>query len=181
MKPSIKVSQIVMLDIEASGLGDQCYPIEVGIVRAADLSGWSALIRPAWSWRRNGRWEPKAEALHGISLAEVEAEGWDVVDVARALNEQLTGMVVFSDAADFDGHWLGMLFKEAMETQAFDLLFTTALFNNCHERVEIDCPLVSIPEVVALPKRGRRHRAKEDAFDLVMEFRKAIGRSAAKT
>ena len=180
MKPSIKVSQIVMLDIEASGLGDQCYPIEVGIVRAADLSGWSALIRPAWSWRRNGRWEPKAEALHGISLAEVEAEGWDVVDVARALNEQLTGMVVFSDAADFDGHWLEMLFKEAMDTQAFDLFFTTALFTNCREMVEVDCPIVPMPEAVAEPNRGRRHRAKDDDHDLAMEFWRAIGRSAAK-
>lgn len=180
MTSSIKLSKIVFLDLEASGLGDRCYPIEVGIVRAADLSGWSALIRPAWSWRRNGRWEAKAEALHGISQAEIEAEGWDVVDVARCLNEQLAGMAVFSDAADFDGHWLEMLFKESMEPQTFDLMFTTALFNNCREMVAIDCPLVPMPEAVAEPNRGRRHRAKDDAFDLAMEFWRAISVSAAK-
>jgi hypothetical protein len=181
MTRSIKLSKIVFLDLEASGLGDRCYPIEVGIVRAADLSGWSALIRPAWSWRQNGRWEAKAEALHGISQAEVETEGWDVVDVARGLNEQLVGMAVFSDAADFDGHWLEMLFKESMEHQTFDLFFTAALFNNCRQMVEVDCPIVPMPEAVAEPNRGRRHRAKEDALDLAMEFRKAIGISVAKS
>ena len=179
MTRSIKLSKIAFLDVEASGLGDRCYPIEVGIVRAVDLSGWSALIRPAWSWRRNGRWEANAEALHGISQAEIEAEGWDVVELARVLNEKLAGMAVFSDAADFDGHWLEMLFKESMEPQTFDLFFTAALFNNCREMVEVDCPLILMPEVAIEPNRGRRHRAKEDALDLAMEFRKAIGISVA--
>ena len=100
--------------------------------------------------------------------------------MARALNEQLAGMAVFSDAADFDGHWLEMLFAESMEPQTFDLLFTTALFNNWREMVEVDCPLAPLPEAGAESNRGRRHRAKDDAFALAMEFWRAIRIPATK-
>ena len=59
----------VFYDCEASGI--EGFPIEVGwalVVRPTrSIHSEAHLIRPAPSWDVQGAWDPKAEALHGIT------------------------------------------------------------------------------------------------------------------
>ncbi|WP_146002670.1 hypothetical protein [Telmatospirillum siberiense] len=169
MRQPLRLSDIVFLDLEASGLGDRCFPIEIGFIRAHDLSGWSALIRPADRWRKRGTWDHRAEALHGLDRETLESDGQDVRDVARTLNDNLAGKAVFSDAVEFDSHWLGMLFEETMERPAFDLQSVDPLFRS--PDLFADLPIMSQhPADTPLQK----HRAKDDAMALALQFRQQI-------
>ena len=174
MTNKIKISDIVFLDVEASGLGDSCFPIEVGFVRPADMTGWSALIHPTLEWCENGDWDCAAEALHGLSQDRLRNEGADTMDVARALNEQLAGKAVFTDAPDFDRHWLAMLFEETMERPNFELWHAASLIKDCLRRVTIDGP-IPVAAVSSEPMPIAQHRAKDDAFALALELWRAIG------
>lgn len=167
----IKLSDIVFLDIEASGLGDGCYPIEIGLVHAASLIGWSALIRPPESWRDGGVWDDGAEDLHGIGQDQLDAEGWDVMDVARALNEALGGKAVFSDAPEYDGYWMSMLFDETDMEPAFHLRSVTTLIKGGPALVAVDTPR---PAAAAESPPPSRHRAKDDALALALVFWKTL-------
>jgi|AntDeeMinimDraft_4_1070355.scaffolds.fasta_scaffold00079_49 hypothetical protein len=100
-----------ILDIEASGLGPESYPIEIAWCSLDGEQSWSVLINPdtAGDWED---WDEHAEeAIHGISRDLLRREGRDVVTVARELEERLGGEEVFSDAVSFDGFWLRRLFE----------------------------------------------------------------------
>lgn len=169
----IKLSDIVFLDIEASGLGDNCFPIEVGFVAAHDLAGWSILIRPPSAWLKGKCWDARAEDLHRLSLEEIQRDGWPVLDVAAALNQALAGKLVFCDEPDFDRHWLGMVYKAAALTPGFALRDSKPLFLNGSPLVTIDTPILS-----AMPAGLRRHRARDDACRLAGSLRILLGASA---
>ncbi|WP_295716928.1 hypothetical protein [uncultured Halovibrio sp.] len=100
-----------ILDIEASGLGPDSYPIEVAWCSLDGEQAWSALINPASA----GDWEDwddyAEEAIHGIARDQLLREGQDVVTVARELEQHLGGEEVFSDALPFDSFWLRRLFS----------------------------------------------------------------------
>lgn len=99
-----------ILDIEASGLGPDSYPIEIAWCSLDGEQSWSALINPetAENW---DDWDDYAEsAIHGISRDQLRREGSDAVAVARELEKRLGGEEVFSDAVDFDDFWLRRIF-----------------------------------------------------------------------
>ncbi|MEO8812494.1 MAG: hypothetical protein ABI376_06245 [Caulobacteraceae bacterium] len=111
---------IVFLDIEASGLGEDSFPIEVGWAFLAGPSG-GMLIRPAADWDMDA-WDPMAEALHHISRGDLMRDGHAPRDVAEHLNRLLAPPLrVFSDAPDQDSFWLRRLFEETPEVQEFRL------------------------------------------------------------
>ena len=58
-----KLNTPIFVDVEASGFGSLSYPIEIGIA-LPDGNRYCTLIAPAPSWVH---WDPKAEALHGLS------------------------------------------------------------------------------------------------------------------
>lgn len=97
------------MDFEASSLNSASYPLEVAW-SLADGSVESHLISPAgvagWS-----DWEVKAQAVHGISRAELLAHGHAPAWVCRRLLEELGGArVVYTDCPEFDRAWLTELF-----------------------------------------------------------------------
>ena len=170
MNDQVKFSDIVFLDIEASGLGDQCFPVEIGFVFAASLVGWSALIQPIPTWLGRKSWEQKAESLHGLPLDRLLKEGADVVDVTVALNHTLADKQVFSDAPDFDGHWLSMLFAAARKEPAFELHDSAELFCSA-VTVQIDASIAPPQAEISL----RRHRARDDACALAIRLLGLLG------
>ncbi|MDB5621832.1 MAG: transcriptional regulator [Devosia sp.] len=99
----------VFLDFEASSLGKNSYPIEVGWVRANGKSD-SLLIKPAETWTD---WDPEAEAIHGISRQALEDNGIEHGLVCERLLELWNGDRVFASAPSWDGHWLSMLLRAA--------------------------------------------------------------------
>jgi hypothetical protein len=71
------------------------------------------LIAPTPAWLETGLWQAAAEAIHGLSRAEIIAFGRSVADVARELAAYAQGAQVLSDAPTFDGKWLRDLYTAA--------------------------------------------------------------------
>lgn len=99
----------VFLDFEASSLGQDSYPIEIGWV-FADGRAEGHLIRPAPDWTD---WNPAAEAIHGIPRATLEREGASVEAVAARMVDVLAGHQLYASAPSWDGKWLSALLRAA--------------------------------------------------------------------
>lgn len=97
----------VFLDFEASSLAKRSYPIEVAWV-FQDGRGESHLIRPAPGWTD---WDAEAEAIHGISLAQLQREGEPHDAVAARMVEQLSGHDLYASAPSWDAKWLNALLR----------------------------------------------------------------------
>ena len=118
---------IAFIDLEASGLSARSWPIEVGWC-FADGAPQAVLIRPDENWSMDD-WDPQAEALHGLSHDVLVKDGVCVKDVCERLNDALAGMIVFSDAPDWDGFWLYRLFQAAKVRQHFVLSDLATVFH----------------------------------------------------
>lgn len=101
----------VFLDFEASSLASGSYPIEVAWGSSED-SIESHLISPAGiaTWTD---WSGAAQQLHGLTREQLFSEGQPPIWVARRMNEQLAGQIVYTDNPDYDGFWLEQLFKRS--------------------------------------------------------------------
>jgi hypothetical protein len=116
------------VDVEASGLATGSWPIEIGIALPTpvgpdewtiELASW--LIRPPRAWHDDPEtWQAAAEAIHGVPLARLFAEGLPPQEVAGALDVAIGNRPLVSDtgAAGFDAHWLGLLAAAAGEPWA---------------------------------------------------------------
>ncbi|MXQ10082.1 transcriptional regulator [Microvirga makkahensis] len=100
---------IVFLDFEASSLGKDSYPIEVGWVFASGQEE-SYLIRPAPSWTD---WSAESEATHRLTRERLLAEGTPHDEVANHMLEALSGHALFATAPSWDGQWLSKLLRGA--------------------------------------------------------------------
>lgn len=99
----------LFIDFEASSLLPGGFPIEVALVDQ-DGQGESYLIRPEDDWTE---WSPESEAVHGIPLAVLHAQGAPCRVVAGCLRRALVrkDVTVYSDAPGFDGGWLFALLE----------------------------------------------------------------------
>ncbi len=158
------------LDFEASSLSDESYPIEVAWV-FEDGQEESHLIRPAAGWID---WDPKAERIHGISRAALQANGEPSDAVARRLVEVLSGHRLFASAPSWDGKWMSVLIRSAgfprhaLRLQATQIAQTEGIAEVLGEQLpQTALPeatrsiLASVAEQKALFKVG--HRALADA------------------
>lgn len=104
--------KLIIIDFEASGLGDESYPIEAGWVNRADPGHRdSFLIRPSAEWTY---WDQFAEEkIHKIGRPELLSSGLDAPEACLRLNEALDGLRVYSDAAQTDRFWMSKLFQSA--------------------------------------------------------------------
>jgi hypothetical protein len=94
-----------IVDIEASSLGDDSYPIDIAWLEA-DGKVLSHLIRPSWSWTD---WSPKSAAIHGINREDLRLQGMDPAPLCRMLTAAWDGRPVLSDAPAWDSQWLERL------------------------------------------------------------------------
>lgn len=143
-----------VLDVEASGFGRNSYPIEIGFV-LADGHSYCTLIRPESHWTH---WDASAEAAHHIARALLLVRGRPVQEVARALNQQLHGLTVYSDGWANDYSWLGLLFDAADMHPTFKLdnlraLLTDAQADQWH----------TVKAEISRERGAQRHRASADA------------------
>lgn len=104
------MNHAIILDVEASGLGDNSFPIEIGWVnRFNRRDNDSFLLCPDPSWTF---WDDYAEeTIHRISRACLLEEGIDVVNACHRLNNSLKGQRILSDAAQTDRFWIQKLFS----------------------------------------------------------------------
>ena len=144
-----------ILDIEASGFGDQGYPIEVGVV-LPDGRKYCSLITPLPDWTH---WDAGAAAVHGISREMLASRGRAPRSVAQDLNALVGGGALYSDGWAVDSSWLVKLFYAGGVKPCFRLSPLELILD---ERQMQDWQ--SAKEGVLRDHPGSRHRASFDAF-----------------
>jgi hypothetical protein len=113
---------LLCLDFEASGSDPRGYPIEVAIADVATGATREWLIAPPPARLETGVWDAEAEAVHGLALAELIAQGRGVDDVAAELTAHTRSATVLSDAPSFDTKWLRDLYRATGSEPPFALL-----------------------------------------------------------
>ena len=154
--PRILRPMRVFLDFEASSLGKDSYPIEVGW---AGEDGWTEahLIRPAPGWTD---WDATAEAVHKITLEQLLAEGEPHDAVARRVLEALAPHEVFVSAPSWDGKWMSVLLRAAkLPRHALRLRDSEEAFRNAvNESLRGRRPDAELRDLkLALIAEARRH------------------------
>jgi hypothetical protein len=171
---------ILFLDFEASSLGPDSYPIEIGWAEESGKTT-SRLIRPPAGWTD---WNSEAEKVHGIARSTLLAEGVDVREVAEEAWRVLAapGVTVHSDAPEWDEAWLATLLfaggirtripvRDVLEACAVACRPLLALSGNPSPEYGND-PRKAAMAILARSeeaeeRRGpRRHRAAEDALSM---------------
>ncbi len=107
------LANAVCLDLEASSLGPNGFPVEVAVASVATGEVRSWLIKPSRLWIERGTWDDDAEALHGLSLARLMAEGEAPAAIIADLSGLLWGNTVLSDNTRHDSGWLRALYSAA--------------------------------------------------------------------
>ena len=110
----IPFDRFVFLDFEASGLGPQSWPIELGVSWIApDLKvhTYSNLVRPSGDWAEDG-WSPESAAVHGIPRRDLDAAP-SVDVVARDFLTILGNRIALSDVPGLERFWLETLLEAA--------------------------------------------------------------------
>lgn len=154
---------IVFFDIEASSLGADSYPIEVGwasVMTEGEIRKAAMLIKPAPNWTD---WSHEAERVHGIPRTALHA-GRSLSYVARVLNERFAGETLFSDAPAQDSWWIDRLYQEAGTIRHWKLEDADKalglMLRTREDRTYLNLILES----------SRKHRADEDAFLLARAY-----------
>jgi hypothetical protein len=153
------------IDVEASGLGRNSYPVEIGGV-TSEGGPWCYIIRPESDWQH---WDASAEKLHKISRQTLIDRGLPAREVALELNRRLAGMTVYSDGWGNDLSWLSLLFEVAEVSQHFRLESIAHLLTPEHlaqwhavkQQVEGECNFT-------------RHRASGDAQILQQTYNRVV-------
>lgn len=83
-------NELLVIEIKASGLCDQSYPISIGIAGADDLR-WSWLVYPLETW---SHWDPQAEKAHGITRNQLLEQGRDGFIICKEMNAIFRGMTL---------------------------------------------------------------------------------------
>ena len=163
---------VLFIDFEASGLGPESWPIEIGFagVNGVDFACSSKLIRPDPSWDEGG-WDPISAEVHGIPREDLDrAEAADLV--AAWAVERTGARHLISDAPDFDQRWLDRLLDAGwnlpeLRLLDFDQAAATAFDMDGLRRVyaELDRPYEGA------------HRAGPDALRLARAWAAGLGRA----
>ena len=160
------MNDIAIIDLEASGLHFDSYPIEVAVRVKGVTKSW--LIRPEPNWTH---WCKTAESLHGITRAELVANGLPPLQVAQELNNVLsqTDGLIYSDAAQWDSDWINTLYHSAKEPQLFHII-------SLYDLLEPEQRILFDDQKVKLTSSGkfRQHRAAEDVELIWHALRDAI-------
>ncbi len=149
------MSSITIIDIEASGLHIDSYPIEVAILLNGKLYSW--LIKPEYSWKY---WSKTAENMHGISKEELLQKGLPARQVADELNNTLgaTNGLLYSDASEWDAGWLRKLYEDVGAIPYFYILPIQDLFSTDDE----EKLFYENKKQILITGKYRQHRAGED-------------------
>lgn len=152
-----RLAQPYIIDIEASGLGNGSYPIEIGLALEPG-DRFCSLIKPAEGWVH---WDEQAETVHRISRDTLLEHGRPITDVARDMNRLLGGRVVYSDAWGLDNTWVIELFATAGVRQNFMVSPIEMILTE--DQIDIwSGTRDAVTEELGL----RRHRASNDSWIL---------------
>lgn len=106
------------LDVEASSLRPNSYPIEVGYTLPVSGSD-GVLINPMDHWTD---WSSQSESIHGINRDFLVQAGEDPHDAAEKINQALSGYLVLSDCSEYDSLWLNRLHIDTGIPMEFEIV-----------------------------------------------------------
>lgn len=124
----IKKSELIIIDIEASSLGTNSYPIEVGLF-GYNLS-YSNLIIPEKEWVD---WSQESEKIHNLDRNYLFEHGVSIKKIADDLNVLLHNKTIYSDAVSWDSFWIDKLFFKSGRYRNFDMKSVYNLSKNKKE------------------------------------------------
>lgn len=162
---------ILAIDFEASCLPrhGRSFPIEVGVAGPDIRHSW--LIRPSGDWS-GWDWTAEAEALHGLTRAQVERDGQPVETVLAQLATVVAGRRVVADSL-IDQYWLETLAAAARATLPFTIDHIAQILD---ERNVGETAIVAAVAFADL-RYPVRHRAACDAQWLYAVLAHAVGES----
>lgn len=112
------MKKVNILDFEASALQSPSFPTQVAIIKE-DGSTYDRFIKPTSMWINRYNWDPKAEEIHGVPMADLIKVGTEPSQVAMELNEFIGGEDVFCDGGMYDVNWANELFLAAKIEREF--------------------------------------------------------------
>lgn len=166
----IKTRHPYIIDLEASGLALNSYPIEVGLALAPGQR-YCTLIKPLDSW---DHWDQQAESVHGISREVLHRKGRPVTEVAAELNGLLNNRIVYSDAWGVDNSWVTTLFAAARMDKTFHVSALEMILNE----QQIDLWLTT-RNAVAHELGLARHRASNDAWIIQETYARTLAMASS--
>jgi len=148
---------IMAIDFEASCLPrhGRSFPIEVGIAGGGIARSW--IIRPHAAWA-GWDWTAEAEALHGLSRAQIETQGEPADVVLAELTAAVAGCRVVADSV-IDQYWLQTL----ADTEAVMAPFAIDHVSLLLDEWGADEPRITAAVAHADALYSARHRAAADA------------------
>lgn len=166
----IKTRHPYIIDLEASGLASNSYPIEVGLALAPGQR-YCTMIKPLDSW---DHWDQQAESVHGISREVLHRKGRPVTEVAAELNGLLNNRIVYSDAWGVDNSWVTTLFAAARMDKTFHVSALEMILNE----QQIDLWLTT-RNAVAHELGLARHRASNDAWIIQETYARTLAMASS--
>jgi len=172
------------LDVEASSLSMDSYPIEVAW---SDNQGKieSHLINP-YSVDNWTDWDYNAQQIHGISRKLCREEGVSAEQLCRRMKNSISrGEVIYADGGGFDRNWIDVLFQEGTQIgyAKFDIVHSDAVMLPLLQKTESDEKKVwQLYEKLKLEARkivNGRHRAKVDVQYLIELYQLCVRMNGA--
>lgn len=148
------MTDISIIDIEASGLHFDSYPIEIAILKQGGVRSWLIKPEPKWTY-----WCMTAESMHGITREKLAEEGMSVGQVVLELNEFMQGFegALYSDADRWDADWVDTLFFAVKQSRQFHIASIYDLLDG-----EAVSRFDACKAELALSGRFTHHRAASD-------------------
>ncbi|MDA9004068.1 hypothetical protein N9J26_01115 [bacterium] len=143
---------INIIDIEASGLHADSYPIEIAVLIDGHTRAWLVKPEPQWTY-----WNDTAESIHGMTRDYLFEHGLPVAQVADELKHHVNGAELFSDAVTWDADWADTLFFNSHSIRNFCISSIYEFMTD--EQVEA---FKENKVRLAACGRYREHRAEED-------------------
>jgi DNA polymerase III epsilon subunit-like protein len=161
------MKEIGIIDIEASGLHFDSYPIEVAVLLRGEHKSW--LIKPEPSWQY---WCTTAESMHGISRDKLMQYGLPAAEVVKQLNAFLkkTDVVLYSDAHHWDDDWINTLYYAAKVDKPFYVDSIYEVMGN-DKANQFDKYFAQLAE----SGQYKHHRAADDARMIYEAYRQVVG------
>ncbi|MBD8615182.1 hypothetical protein IFT69_15925 [Pseudomonas putida] len=128
-------NDVLTLDIEASGLTAESYPVSIGV--AGNDQAWIWYVTPLGEWVE---WCEIAAGIHGIDRDFLLSQGRDPFLVAREMNAIFKGRSLMVNS-EWDQGWLAKLFDEssvrcAFEVKRLDQVFAASVCHSINDAFE---------------------------------------------
>ena len=119
-------SNIIILDIEASGFSDESYPVEIAWVSLDKTFHDSFLVKPDEDW---SYWDEMSQYIHGLCRSVLQL-GISPQDSAERLNKILLDKQVYSDAVQWDTFWIDRLYQKTDQKRDWQIIDIREIYDN---------------------------------------------------